>query len=378
MMTPRERVLKALNHEQPDIVPKSARYTPAILKKFNDEIGAGIPDRFLQYDGIRDGFIINEILEEQNITTFEDYFNIEFRYVGFKPSQKINDFSTYHRNLPKRAKVDEWGVAEIPGKFEHYVEKRFPLAQVKNIKELKRFPWPDPMQKYRHRHLDELTQKWHKKGYAVAGMLQMTIFEQAWYMRGLEDLFVDMMNDSPVAKYLLDKITEIKVAMARRYAEADVDVLRLGDDIGSQRGLFMSKELWRKWLKPRLLEVITAARSINPHIHIFYHTDGKVDPVISELIEIGIDILNPVQPECMDVYELQREYGKYLSFWGTIGTQITMPFGTVNEVKEVARERIEKIGRFGGLVLGPTHLLQSDVPWENIVALFEAINEYKL
>ena len=140
----------------------------------------------------------------------------------------------------------------------------------------------------------------------------------------------------------------------------------------------MSKELWRKWLKPRLLEVITAARSIKPDIHIFYHTDGKVDPVIPELIEIGIDILNPVQPECMDVYELHREYGKYLSFWGTIGTQTTMPFGTVKEVKEVARERIEKIGRFGGLVLGPTHSLQPDVPWENIVALFEAINEYKL
>jgi len=378
MMTPRERVLKALNHEQPDIIPKSTRYTPVILKKFNDEIGAGIPDRFLQYDSIRSGFITNEILEEQNITTFEDYFNIEFRYVEFKPPQKINDFSTYHGDLPKRAKVDEWGIAEIPGKFEHYVEMRFPLARVKNIEELKKFPWPDPMQEYCHRHLDELTQKWHKKGYAVAGFMQMTIFEQAWYMRGLEDLFVDMMDDSPTIKYLLDKITEIKVAMARRYAEADVDVLRLGDDIGSQRGMLMSKELWRKWLKPRLLEVITAARSIKPDIHIFYHTDGKVDPVIPELIEIGIDILNPVQPECMDVYELHREYGKYLSFWGTIGTQTTMPFGTVKEVKEVARERIEKIGRFGGLVLGPTHSLQPDVPWENIVALFEAINEYKL
>ena len=298
-MTPRERVLKTLNHEQPDIVPKSTRCSPGILKKFNDEVGAGIPDRFLQYDSIRAGFINNEILEEQNITTFEDYFNIEFRYVEFKPPQKINDFSIYHGDLPKLAKVDEWGIAEIPGKFEHYVEMRFPLARVKNIKELKRFPWPDPMQKYCHRHLDELTQKWHKKGYAVEGFMQTTIFEQAWYMRGLEDLFLDMMNDSPVINnYLLDKITEIKVAMARRYAEADVDVL--------------------------------------------------------------------------------REYGKYLSFWGTIGTRTTMPFGTVKKVKEVSRERIDKIGRFGGLVLDPTHNLQPDVPWENIVALFEVINEYKL
>jgi len=157
-----------------------------------------------------------------------------------------------------------------------------------------------------------------------------------------------------------------------------LDILRLGDDIGAQQSMLISKELWRKWLKPRYLEIITAARNIKPDIHIFYHTDGKVDPVIPELIEIGIDILNPVQPECMYGYELHREYGKYLSFWGTVGTQTTMPFGTIKEVKELARDRIEKIGRFGGLVLGPTHALQADVPWENIVTLFKTINEYKL
>lgn len=376
-MIPRERVLKALNHEKPDIVPKSTRYSPEILRIFNDEVRGGIPDKFFQYESITAGLITNEALEleEQNITSFEKYFDIEFRYVEFKPPTKKNDFSAYHGDILKEAKIDEWGIARIPGKYEG---TSFPLAKVKTIAELKKFPWPDYMQEYCHYHLDGLTQKWHEKGYAVAGFLQMTIFEQAWYMRGMEDLFIDMMNNNPIAEYLLDKITEIRVAMASKYAEVDVDVLRLGDDIGAQKSMLISKELWRKWLKPRLLEVITAARNIKPDIHIFYHTDGKVDPIIPELIEIGIDILNPVQPECMDVYELYREFGKYLSFWGTIGTQTTMPFGTVGQVQEVVRERIEKMGRFGGLVLGPTHTLEPDVPWENIVTLFKTINEYKL
>jgi len=377
-MTPRERVLATLNHEQPDRVPKSSRYSPAILKKFNDEVGANIPDRFLQQDGIKNGLIANEILEEQGIITFEDYFNIEFRHVEFKFQQKINDFLAYHSNLPKDAKIDEWGVAEIPGKSEHYIEMRSPLSEIKNIEEIKKYPWPDPVNDCCQDHLDKLTKEWQKKGYVVAGLMQMTIFEQAWYMRGLENLLIDMMDNNIIAKHLLDKITEIKVTMARRYAEAGVDIIRLGDDIGTQRGLLMSKELWCRWLKPRLLEVITAARSIKPDIFIFYHTDGKVDPIIPELIEIGINILNPVQPECMNVYELHREYGKYLTFWGTIGTQTTLPFATVKEIKELVRERIEKIGRFGGLILGPTHTIQPDVPWKNVVALFKAINEYKI
>jgi uroporphyrinogen decarboxylase len=154
-----------------------------------------------------------------------------------------------------------------------------------------------------------------------------------------------------------------------------VDVLRLGDDVGMQRGLMMSQAAWRRWLKPRLAQVIAAARAIKPDTLVFYHSDGDCRPIVPELIEIGVDILNPVQPECMDPAVMKRLYGDRLSFWGTVGTQTTFPFGTPAEMKAVVVERIATVGRGGGLLLAPTHILEPDVPWENIVAFFAAIDE---
>ena len=138
----------------------------------------------------------------------------------------------------------------------------------------------------------------------------------------------------------------------------------------------MSPATWREWLKPRWRKVIKAAKDVNPAVLAFYHSDGDVRPVIEDLIEIGFDILNPVQPECMDPAALKRAYGDRLAFWGTIGTQTTMPFGTPDEVRATVKERIETVGVGGGLLIAPTHVLEPEVPWENIVALFEAVDEY--
>ena len=109
---------------------------------------------------------------------------------------------------------------------------------------------------------------------------------------------------------------------------------------------------------------------------VFYHSDGDISSIIPELIEIGIDVLNPVQPECLDPAQVKREYGDRLAFWGTISIQRTMPFGTPEDVRQEVRDRVNTVGRSGGLLLAPTHVLEPEVPWENIVALFEAIEEY--
>jgi uroporphyrinogen decarboxylase len=147
----------------------------------------------------------------------------------------------------------------------------------------------------------------------------------------------------------------------------------VGDDVATQRGMMMRPALWRRWLKPRLAAIISAAREVKPDILIWYHSDGDCRAIIPELIEIGVDILNPVQPECMDPAAVKAQYGDRLSFSGTIGTQTTMPHGTPEEVRGVVRERIATVGRGGGLLLAPTHVLEPDVPWENIVALVDAV-----
>jgi uroporphyrinogen decarboxylase len=140
--------------------------------------------------------------------------------------------------------------------------------------------------------------------------------------------------------------------------------------------LMMSPEIWRKFLKPRLAKVFQAAKQAKPDVLIFYHSDGYVEPILDDLIEIGLDVLNPVQPECMDVGALKRRYGSRLSFWGTIGLQRALPFGTPQQVEDEVRRRIEEAGAGGGLLLSPAHVLAPEVPLENIRAMFDAAAKY--
>jgi uroporphyrinogen decarboxylase len=164
---------------------------------------------------------------------------------------------------------------------------------------------------------------------------------------------------------------------AQSYARAGVDALRLGDDIGMQRTIMMSEELYCDWLKNRLARVIREAKKINPNLIVFYHSCGFVTPMIPHLIEAGIDVLNPVQPECMDFAEIHAAYGDRLSFHGTIGTQTTMPFGTPDDVRRAVYQNLEIAGDKGGLFVAPTHILEPEVPVENVVAYIKACQDLK-
>ena len=150
----------------------------------------------------------------------------------------------------------------------------------------------------------------------------------------------------------------------------------LGDDVSTQIAMMMSPAMWRQQLKPRLKRVIDAAKAEKPDILIFYHGDGNLSAIVEDLIEIGVDVLNPVQPECVDPYEMKRLYGDRLSFWGCVGTQTTMPFGTPEQVRETVRHMIETVGVGGGLVIAPTHVLEPEVPWDNIEAMVQAVRDF--
>ena len=164
-----------------------------------------------------------------------------------------------------------------------------------------------------------------------------------------------------IGTFLLDRMTEIRCKMARFFASQDIDVLILGDDVSMQTGMLMSPSTWRRWFKPRMQRIISEARAIKPNLPVFYHSDGNPEAIISDLIEIGVTILNPVQPECIDPILVKRKYGDRLALWGTIGTQTTMPFGTPDDVRREVKQRIQAVGENGGLLLGPTHSLEPDV-----------------
>jgi uroporphyrinogen-III decarboxylase len=149
----------------------------------------------------------------------------------------------------------------------------------------------------------------------------------------------------------------------------------LGDDIGGQNSMLISPKMWRRYFKPRMAELISSLRGINPQVKIAYHTDGVVYPIIPDLIEIGLDVLNPVQPMAMDPVKLKNEYGDRLCFWGSLDIQQTIPFGTPGDVKKEVMTRLKTIGRGGGLLIGPTHNLQLDTPLENFWAMVDTIRQ---
>lgn len=349
-MRPRERVIAALRRQGPDRTPKFAEFTPAIEQGLKRLTGA---------------------------EDLAAHFGLETRYVrypfGRRPGR--GELAPWYREedlrrLEQGAFFDDFGVLNLPGSTFHFTRMLHPLEGERTEADLGRFPFPAPATEEGRRLLQRQVAAWQARDLFVGGFA-VQIFEPAWYLRGMEALLEDLLTGSPRADLLLEAVTEVGCAMARDFAAAGVDMLLTGDDVAMQKSMILAPDLWRRTLKPLLARVIRAAREVKPDIFIFYHSDGRMEPIIANLVEIGVDVLNPVQPECLDPAEIKRQWGDRLSFWGTIGTQTTLPFGTPEEVRRVVRERIATVGRGGGLVLAPTHVIEPDVPLANILAFFE-------
>ena len=284
----------------------------------------------------------------------------------------------YSHSFKEGTVIDRYGVAHEPGSeyAYHMTKMYFPMEKLDSPEQIYAYPLPD----YRGADASaqaEAVRRAHAADLVAIGDMQCTVWERAWYMRGMENLMVDMMTEDPIAEAILDRVTEIAVLRAESCARSGVDVLFLGDDVGMQHTVMMSEELYCTWLKPRLSRVIAAARAINPDVIVFYHPCGFVTPMIPHLIDAGIDVLNPVQPECMDFAEIHEQYGDRLSFHGTIGTQSTMPFGSPEEVRREVFRNLDIAGERGGLFVAPTHLLEPEVPVENVAAYIRACQEYR-
>ncbi|HHV63367.1 MAG TPA: hypothetical protein GXX51_12120 [Firmicutes bacterium] len=344
----------------PDRVPFEMKFSPAIDEVFREHTGAENPADYFGYD-------IRSVSTEDpiNIVTKSGNKPLE-RYVRYLPA-----------DLPSNTQYFEWGFARIPGSMYHFSKIVHPMQHFSTPKEVEDYPLP--LEMLSHERSDKVAQEvhaYHKRGLAVAAAMEMTIFELSWYLRGMEELLIDLYTNSPLAQALLDKITDFRCRMGAMYVKAGVDIVKLGDDVGTQKAMLMSPEMWRTWLKPRLRKVIETLKSANPDILVFYHSDGYIEPIIPELIEIGVDILNPLQPECLDQASIKQKFGDRLAFWGGIGTQTIMPWGTPQEVKDTVRQTIEVLGSGGGFLIAPTHVLEPEVPWENIMAFVEAVQEY--
>jgi uroporphyrinogen decarboxylase len=258
-------------------------------------------------------------------------------------------------------------------------EARSPLAGARSLEDLQSFPFPDTGGSYHPDGISRQVRRLHKRGLAAGGNLPHLggeLFEAAWRLRGLEAFLLDLLERPAWAHYLLDRLAGLARRNAEALARAGVDVLALDDDVGMPRTMIISPALWRQFFKPRLAGIIGAARAIKPDLRILYHSDGFFEPIVGDLIEIGVHAINPIQPDHMDPVRIRQKYGHQVALWGTVGTQTAFSFATPDEIRSEVKHRIETLGR-AGLILCPAYDVdEPDIPWENVAAFLEAVAEY--
>ena len=350
-MNPRERVLRILNHQTADRLPLTldvgggAGIVGPYLRIFNSKTGSGDP---------------------------ADYFNYDIRPVDAPLTPGTNDFSQYHKELPPGTILDEFGVG-------HVISDTFPLGlhlhpwrEFTSSKQVLDYPFPTFQ--LQEKTLQQI-QALHDRGYAVT-VAAGSINEWCYYLRGLASFMIDLAQNPGLAQTILDRVTELATYMGIQLADSGVDVLCFYGDVGGQSNMLMSPKMWRQWIKPRWNAIFKSIRRVNRSVKIFLHSCGYVEPIIPDLIELGLDILNPIQPETMDPIQIKRRYGDRLSLWGGIGLQTTMTSTNPQTVRIATRHLLSEWSKNGGAIVTVTNSLPVDIPWDNVVALVETIKEF--
>jgi uroporphyrinogen decarboxylase len=349
-MNSRECVRAVLRGEQPDRIPRMVNFYPWSFPQHpNREAG--------------------------------DLFDCEIRFVRIEPPQQQREFLNYLRSLPRDTYVGTTDILRTYHDWGYHpeIEHNAPLSDAHTIAQLAAAPLPDFMQQVNPHRLRQAVEHLHQQGFAVMAApphLGGELFETAWRMRGFEQFMLDLVENEPLVDYLLEQLTAMHVALSLVLTHAGIDILALDDDVAEPTRMMISPAMWRRYFKPRVRTIIDACRMAKPDLFIFWHSDGNIEPIISDLIEVGVNVLNPVQPDVMDPACLKHGYGDRLAFWGTVGTPQRWAWGTPAEIRQEVYERITTVGVGGGLILSPAYDLEPEFRWENVVAFFEAIDEW--
>jgi len=334
MTTPRERVLKALAHEQPDICPWHITFTIPAREKLaaylgTDDLESAVGNHFAKIEAVPEG-------GWQEIRP--DFWRDEFGVV-------------WDRTLDKDI-----------GNVDHQ-------ALVLPEPCLEGLEFPDPRDPARYAHHERFCSE--NPDLFRVNDLGFSLFERAWTLRGMENLFLDMVERPGFVHRLLDRILEWNLEIIEGLSRFEIDAILFGDDWGQQRGLIMGPDYWREFFKPRAAAEYRRCREKGMCVMI--HSCGDVSQIMDDLVEIGVDVFNPFQPEVMDVAAVKARYGDRLSFFGGMSTQKILPYAGADEVARRTGWLIEHIGRGGGYVFSPAHDVPKDVPVENMAAMIEVL-----
>jgi uroporphyrinogen decarboxylase len=331
-MNNRERVLAALNHKQPDKVPYNLNFT----KKAHEKM-------------------------------VEFYGDPDF---GSRLGNCFSCLSCEHRDAWKEVSPDIWE-DRFGVQWNRSVDKDIGIVCncLVTPDNVDKFKFPDPNDPAIYSTHDKIIKE-NKDGFFVS-QLGFSLFERAWTLAGMENLLMAMVTDKGFVNSLLDRILDFNLKIIENACSFNIDAMMFGDDWGQQTGLIMGPRVWREFIKPRIKKMYGLVKSKGKFVVI--HSCGKVDEVFPDLIECGLDVFNPFQPEVIDVFGIKKKYGADLSFYGGISTQKTLPFGNVTQVKDEVRRLIDVVGKDGGYIASPAHDIPADAKPENIAAMIEVL-----
>lgn len=381
MISARDRVLTAFDHREPDRVPfdlGSVQVTGIHATAYRSLREAlGLPGTAVTFcDTIQQLATIEDDLAQTLGIDFRGLYPLNSHNWGVV-DQDAGEYWAYH---------DEWGITHHRPKEQgfYYSIVDVPLPTMELTAEaIEAFPWPDMGAAWRVAGLREQAMAFRDAGYAVVLKDAFAgIFEFAQRVVGMENLLIMMSMEPQQAGLLFDKLLDLKLAYwqtALGELGDFVDVVTYADDYGTQYSQLISPAMFRKQLKPRVAQVFALQAKLAPHARRFFHSDGNVRPLIPDFIEIGVNILNPVQTTAtgMDPVELKHDFGQELIFWGGgVDTQGVLPNGTPQQVKDDVRRNIEALAPGGGYVFNTVHNIQADVPAANILTMWEALQEF--
>jgi len=356
----RERFFTSVRHERPDRVPVDLWARPEVIRALQqhfrtDNVEAALGVYFAKID-IADRF--PEFERKAAPPRGGDWPGSSGGYIW-------HDERTFE---------DPWGIVRRVGQDGKLVQ--WIAGPLVERDDLEAYTFPEPTHLAEPAEIAGKVAALKAADKVVAGEVCMP-FKRAWHMRGLENLLCDMIANRDFVERLYDYIYAFETERAVRSARAGVDFVKVVGDIAMEDRLMFSPKLFRELDVPRLREMIRRTRQVKSDILFFYHSDGDLSAAIDDLIDVGFDIINPIQPECMDPYAVKRRWGDRITMWGTVSVRTTLPRGTLAEIRQLVHERIRGCGYNGGFVLAPTNFIMYDTPVENVVAMFDAARDFR-
>jgi uroporphyrinogen decarboxylase len=379
-ITSRERVLATLQHEQPDRIPLVIGVSNATgikmqpYKGIKDIIGVQAPDNYI-YDWPELGTAeIDEATMQRLHSDVRGVLDLEPEKV--RERNRLRD--------PHSDYIDSWGSGQTEVTPGDWFPGIHPLAEARTVDDLERYQgWPDMTDPTRIAHVGETARRLAAENqFAILATPWLLFpFERAHAMQGMEPFLLNMAMDADFARALLEKIAAYCKQLMGRFLQElgdNVDIIKIGDDLGTQKSLMISPKMYRAILKPVHADFISFIKA-RTRAKIFFHSDGDVAPLIEDFIDIGVDILNPIQTSAgsmSDLASLKKRFGRNIVFCGGIDSHRILPFGSVEEVRQEVRRVMQILGPGGGCMIGAVHTVMNDVPPENVLAMVDAVEEF--